>query len=107
MAAKKSERFADGHVEDVGDVPAAIFHVEDLAAIATAVTLGAFHVNVGQELHVDFEITVAMTRRTTATVDVETEVGGVQIARAGFDRLGKHRPNLIEGFDIGDRIRTR
>ena len=31
----------------------------------------------------------------------------VVIARAGFDRLGKHGPNLVEGFDIGDRIRSR
>ena len=60
LAAEERERLADGHIEHVGDVPPAIGHVENLVAVARAVALRAAHVNVGQELHVDLDVAVAL-----------------------------------------------
>src|SRR4029077_17767813 len=53
VAAEECEGFTGGHVEDFGDVEAAIFDFENLAAIAAAVALAAAHIDVGHELHVD------------------------------------------------------
>ena len=61
-AAEERERLADGHVQHVGDVPAAIVDVENLLAIAAAVALAALHVHVGQKLHVDLDVAVALAR---------------------------------------------
>ena len=49
-------------------------------------------------------IAVAVTRRAAAAVDVEAEMAGRVIARAGFDRVGEHGANLVEGLDVRHRV---
>ena len=106
LAAEERERLADGHLQHVGDVPAAIGHLQDLVAVAGAVALRAPHVDVGQELHVDLDVAVALAGAAPAAVDVEAEVAGVESAGAGLDRLGEHGADLVERLQVGHRIAT-
>ena len=106
-AAEKCEGFADGHIEDFGDVAAAVGNVEDFLAVAPAVALAAFHVHVGQELHVDLDVAVAVAHAAAPSFDIEAEVAGRVVARAGFERVGEHGPNLVEGLDVRHRVGAR
>ena len=104
---EKCERLADGHLQHVGDVPAAVGHFQDFVAVAGAVALGAVHVDVGQKLHVDLDVSFALAGGASPAVNVEAEVSGAEAPRAGLDRLGKHRPNLVERLQVRHRIGTR
>ena len=104
LAAEERERLADGHFQHVGDVPAAIGHVENLVAVAAAVALAALHVDVGQKLHVDLDVAVALAGGAAAAVDVEAEVAGVVVPRAGLDRVGKHVADLVERLEVRHRV---
>ena len=85
----------------------AVLHFEHLLAKSLAAALGALHVDVGHELHVDREVAVAVAGFATAAIDVETEVAGRQPARAGVDLFGEQRADRIERFDVRGRVRAR
>ena len=107
LAAEERERLADGHLQHVGDVAAAVGHVEDLVAVAGAVALAALHVHVGQKLHVDLDVAVAVAGVAPPAVDVEAEMAGVVVPRAGLDRVGEDGANLVERLQVGHRIGAR
>ena len=110
LAAKEGERLAGRHVEHFGDVAAAILHVEHLPAIAPAVALGALHVHVGHELHVDRQVAVAVARLAAAAFDVEAEMAGREArgpappaARQTAARIGSNALMYVAGFERGER----
>ena len=76
-------------------------------AIARAAALGALHVHVGQELHVDLDVAVAAARFAAPAFDVEAEMAGRIVVRPGLDRVGKHLANRVEGLDVRHRIGPR
>ena len=107
VAAEESEGFAGGHVENFGDVEAAVFDFENLAAIAAAVALAAAHVDVGHELHVDGDVAATFASFAAAAGDVEAEGAGREVAGAGVGLLGEDFADEVEGFDRGERVRAR
>src|SRR5207253_9198442 len=100
LAAEEAECFAGGHPEHVGDALAAILHGEDFLAIPRAAALAAPHIDVGHELHIDVNVPFALTNCAAAAIDVEAEMAGGVVVRAGLDRLGKDLANWIERLDI-------
>ena len=75
------ERLLDGHLEHVGDVLALEADVERLAVVALAVALLAGHVDVGQEVHLDLDLAVALADLAAPALDVEREAAGHVAAR--------------------------
>src|SRR4051812_46598485 len=106
LAAEECECLAGRHVEHLGNVAAAIFHVEHGSAVALAVAFGAFHVYVGHELHVDRQKAVAMASFASAAFDVEAEVTGGKVSRARVDLFGKQRADRVERLEVRGRIRS-
>ncbi len=66
----------DRHLEDLVDVFALVTNLERLAVVTLAPANIAGHVNVRQEMHFDFDDTVALARFAAPTFDVETEAPG-------------------------------
>ncbi len=65
----------DAHVEDVGDVLAVVFDLQDLFLEARAVTGLARQVDVGHELHLDLLHAFALTFLAAAARNIEREEG--------------------------------
>ena len=69
--------------------------------------LAALHEHVGQELHVDADVAVTLAGAAAAAVDIEAEMAGVVVPRAGLDRLGKHVADLVEDLQVGHGVAPR
>src|SRR6266403_3045410 len=72
-------RLGDGQLEDVADRPPPEADLEDLRPKARPAALGAGHVDVGEELHLDLLEALAGARLAAAARDVEGE-GGRRVA---------------------------
>ena len=53
------------------------------------------------------DVAVALAGGAAAAVDVEAEMAGRVVVRAGFDRFGEHGANLVERLDVRHRVRAR
>ena len=95
------ERLLDRHLEHVGDRLALEAHLERLAVVAPAVAGLARHVDVGQEVHLDLDLPVALARLAAAAADVEREAPRLVAAHL---RLGGQRVQLA---DVREEIRVR
>src|SRR5215203_2153500 len=78
------ERFLDRHLEHVADVLALKPDLERLTVVALAVALLAGHVDVGKEVHLDLDLSVAATDLAAPTLDVEAEAAGLVAAGPGL-----------------------
>ena len=97
----------DGHVEDFGDIAALEAHIEGLGVVALAVALFAGHVDVREELHLDFLDAVAGADLASAALDIEGEASGLVAAQLGV--VG-HREDLadeVEESGVGGGVRAR
>ena len=74
--AEEGERLAHRHVEHLVDVPPAVLHLEHLRLEPLAVALLAGHEHVGQKLHLDPHLALALARLAPAARHVEGEVAG-------------------------------
>ena len=106
LAAKVAERLFDGHLEHVGDRAAPVSHLEDLAAKPATLALGTRGADVGQELHVDFDLAAAPTHlATTSSCRVEAELtsGVAPLSRLGG--CGEQASDVVKGLEHrgGDR----
>ena len=82
------------------------FHLTSSVSITGAVALGALHVDVGHEPHVDFLVAVPLTGLAAPLFGVEAEVARLERPRLRFGRLSKQQANRIERLHVGHRIRT-
>jgi len=99
------ERLADRHLQYVGDVLALETNFERLAVVALAVTLLARHIDVGQEVHLDLDLAVALADLATAALDVEGEAPRLVAAGARLGRPREQVADLVEQADVGRRVR--
>ena len=58
--AKEGKRLGHTHVEHISDGLVAVAHLECLAVVALAATDLARHVDIGQEVHLDLDLTIAL-----------------------------------------------
>ena len=107
MCSKKRQRLLDGHVEHVGDVLALEADLERLAVVALAVALLAGHVDVGQEVHLDLDLTVAAAHLAAPALDVEAEAAWLVAAGAGLLRLREEVADHVEQPRVRRRVRAR
>ena len=101
------QRVFDGEIEDVGDGVAVELDRERLLVVAPAVADFAEDVDVGQEVHLDAALAVALAGFAAASGDVEGEAAGLVAALA---RLGQHGEEVADGGEdagVGRRIGAR
>ena len=82
-------RLRDAHLEHLGDVLALVANLEGLAVVALALADLARNVDVGQEVHLDLDRSVARARLATAAPDVEREAAGLITAPLASGVLAK------------------
>ena len=107
MVFKENERLVHRHFQHVGDILALIRNLQRLAAVAFAAADLAGHVNIGQEVHLDLQDTVARAGFAAAALDVKAEAILFIAARLRFRRHREHLANQIEQTRIRRRIGTR
>src|SRR5262245_36853810 len=88
------------------NVPATICDVEDLRLESLAVALVAWDEDIREKLHVDADLSLALTRFATAARHVERKMAGRQPSRPGILRGRQQLPNRIECLEVCDRIRS-
>ncbi len=86
---------------------AAIVDVEHLRLEPLAVALIARHEDVGEKLHLDAHLALALTRFAAAAGDVEREMARAQAARPRILGRGEQLTDRIERLQIRDGIRPR
>src|SRR5215468_2681802 len=104
---EEGHRLADGHVQNLVDVPAPVFDVEDRRLEPGAFALLANQLDVGQELHLDGDSPVALAHVAPPARNVEREMAGVVASRLGLARRGEGFADRVVDLDIGHRIRPR
>ena len=96
-----------GHLQHFVNVLALVAHVQGFAVVAFALTHIAGHVDVRQEVHLDFADPVALTGLTAAAFDVEAEASGLIAARARFLGARKQLSHRREDTRVGGRVGAR
>jgi hypothetical protein len=106
---KKSSESSTVHVQHFADGLALESDLQRLAVVAPAFADVARHVDIRQEMHLDFDDAVALTRLAASAFDVEAEAPGFVAAGAGFrhgcedvaDR--REQAGVGRGFERGVR----
>ena len=104
---EEAGRLLDGHVQHVGHGFAVVFDLQRLAVVAPAVAFLAFHVDVGQEVHLDLQRAVAMAGLAAAALDVEREAARSVAAHLRLGGFGEQRADLIPHAGVGGGVGPR
>ncbi len=104
---KKLLRVFDRHVKNVGYAFALELDFQRLAIVAVALAGLAGDVDVGQEVHLDLDDTVALAGLAAPALDVEAEPPRLVAARLGFGQAGEPVADRGEGAGIGGGVRAR
>ena len=106
MAGEVDKGFLDGHVEDVVDALTSVLDVKDGRFVTGAVAFFAGEFNVGEELHLDGDGTVAFADVAASAGDVEGEVARAEASALGVGLCGEEGADVVEGLDVGDWVRA-
>ena len=99
--------FGDGHFEDLCDGFSFVSDLQSLAIEAFAEAGGAFRPCVGQEMHFDLELAVALAALAAAALRVEGETGFGVAALFGDWKLCEEVADQIESADKSRGVRAR
>ena len=94
-----------GHVQHVGDRLAVVADGQRLGVVAAALAGLAFDPNVGQEVHLDLELPVALALLAASAGHVEAETAGRVAAELGLGKLGEQLADQVEHAGEGGRVR--
>ena len=84
----------------------AVVDPEDLVAEASTRAIWAYQTDVGQKLHLDGFESLASTRFTPASLDIEREIRCCELCGSGGGLRGKQGSDLIPGFRVGGGVAT-
>src|SRR5450759_3968824 len=101
------ERLRDGHLQHVRDRTTLVVDLERFPVIALALADLARDIDVGQELHLDLEDTVALAVLAAATFDVEAEAARLVSPNPGLLRAGEEIADRGEEAGVSSRVRSR
>ena len=101
LALEQGDGLGDREVEDLADRASLPAHLEHLGLEARPVALGAGHVDVGEELHLDALEAVAGAGLAAAARDVEGERGGGVAAEPRHVGAREARADALVGPEIG------
>src|SRR5580692_6893185 len=101
------ESFFDGQIEKIGNGKAFVAHGERFGVVALASANLAGDVHVGQEIHFDAALAVALAGFAASAFYVETEAAGAIAALARFWKHGVKLANGRENASVGGGIGAR
>ncbi len=78
-----------------------IEHLKSFSVVAFAATFIAGYVNIGEEVHFDFDQAVALTGLATPALDVETEASGLVASGSSLRCCGKQFTDRSKDIGIG------
>ena len=104
---KEPRGFRHRHVEHFGDAAAFVRDLQGLAVVAPSAALIAGHVHIGEEVHVDLQLAVALAFLTTPARGVETEAPGFVTAHPRHRELSEELANGREQAGERRGIRAR
>ena len=107
MVGEELARLAHGHGQYVRDVLAPVLHLQGLGVVPLALAGLAGDVDVGQKVHLDLDLAVALARLAPAALDVEGESAGLVAARARLLGPGEYLADLVENLGVGGRVGAR
>ena len=96
----------DRHIQDLSDRFAFVMDLQGLTVVPGTVAHLTGHIDVRQEVHLDFDGAVTLTVLTASTLNVEGEPTRLIAAHFSFGGLGKESTDLVEDTGIGGRIRS-
>ena len=99
--------FRDRHFEDLGNGFSLVGDLQGFAVEAFTEAGGAFRPCVGQEMHFDLELAVALAALAAAALRVEGETGFRVAALLGERELGEEVADQLERSDERGGIRAR
>ena len=79
-------------------------NLQRFAIKAFTFTDRALHPDICQEIHFQLVLTIAFTRFTTSSLDVETKASGFIPTPFRIRNLYEQLANVIKHFDVGYRI---
>ena len=94
----------DGHVQHVGYGLTLVAYLQRLAIIASAVAHFARHVDIGQEVHFDSLVSVALTRLAASPTDVERETPGFVTSHLRLWQACEEVAYVLEHPGVGSGI---
>src|ERR1700760_1786832 len=92
--------FINGHFQDVRDVFTSVSDLQSFAIVSCPSADLAFNINVGQEVHLDFDHAVSLAILASAALQVETESSAVVATDAGSRQLTEEFADRSEGTGI-------
>src|SRR5450759_2908577 len=104
---KELDRVLDAHLEHLGDVLALVPDLERVAVVALAAAGLAGHVHVGQEVHLDLNLAVALTGLAASPLDVEAEAPGLVAAQLALGGLREQLADVVEDARVRGRVAAR
>ena len=104
---EKIGRVVDEHVQHVGDRAVAIADFQRLPVESFAFAHRAGHVQIGQEIHFDLSLSLALAFLAPPAFDVETESARLVSALPGVAGVGEHLADFVEHAGICGRIAPR
>ena len=105
--AEEFKRLLHGHFQHVRDALALVVDLERFAVVALALADLAGHVNIGQEVHLDLELTVARAGLAAAAAHIEAEAARAVAARLRVRRGGEEVADVVEEIRIGRGVGAR
>ena len=97
---------ADPHAEDIGDRLFLVADLERFRVISAAVTNVALDPDVGQEVHLNQLLPIALARLAAAARLVEREPPGRVAADLGLRQLREELPDEVEDAGVSSRVRA-
>src|SRR5271154_1022462 len=107
MLGEKRESFLNGELKHLVNVQSLVTNVENGALEARALAFLADQLDIGQELHLYRDRTVALAIFAASAGNIEGKMAGIVAAFFGVGRVGEDFADQIEGFDVGDWVRAR
>lgn len=97
----------DGHIEYIGNAFPLEAHLERLMIVALAVACLTGHIHVGQEVHLNGLVTIALAHLAPTTTHIKAETSWLVATDLGFRQIDKERTYVGEYARIGGRIGAR
>ena len=97
----------NGHIKDIRHSLPVIGDFQRFPVVPFAMAYFTIHIDIGKEIHFDFQGAVAMACFASPAFDIERESAGAISAHLGLRCLGKKLAYLIPYTGICGRIRTR
>ncbi len=97
----------DGQVEYIGDGIALVAHLQSFPVVALAMADIAGHVHVGEELHLDLDLTVPAARLAASAAHIERETPLLIAADFALRQLGEQVADVVKHAGIGARVGAR